>query len=127
MADALSRKSDGEIILSTIITTPGVVWDKLEEEIKKDGALQSLREGVLNSDKDHSRYSIINNKLCYKGRCVIPSNSIFKTALLKEYHDSVSGGHKGELKTYLRLAVDWFWAGMRKDVAKYVQQCLICQ
>lgn len=47
--------------------------------------------------------------------------------LLQEYHDSVSGGHAGELKTYLRLAGDWFWAGMRKDVTSYVQQCNICQ
>lgn len=47
--------------------------------------------------------------------------------LLKEFHDSVIGGHAGEIKTYLRLAADWFWEGMRRDVGLYVQQCNVCQ
>ncbi|KAL8101369.1 hypothetical protein AgCh_033304 [Apium graveolens] len=28
---------------------------------------------------------------------------------------------------YRKLAAEWFWKGMRKDVAQYVQQCHICQ
>lgn len=47
--------------------------------------------------------------------------------LLQEYHTSAIGGHNGEYKTYLRLAEDWFWEGMRKSVTQFVQQCLICQ
>lgn len=37
------------------------------------------------------------------------------------------GGHAREVKTYLRLATNWFWEGMRNDVKRYVQQCQICQ
>lgn len=31
------------------------------------------------------------------------------------------------MKTYLRLAGEWFWVGMRRDVSQYVQNCSICQ
>lgn len=61
----------------------------------------------------------------YKGRLIIPTNSTISQALLKEYHHSPVGGHSGELKTYLPLATEWFWVGMRKKVARYVQACTI--
>lgn len=35
--------------------------------------------------------------------------------------------HVGNLKTYLRLVADWYWKGMRKAVAGYVQRCGVCQ
>ena len=37
------------------------------------------------------------------------------------------GGHTGEFKTYLRVAADWYWQGMRRDITTYVQHCLICK
>ncbi|WOH12351.1 hypothetical protein DCAR_0831853 [Daucus carota subsp. sativus] len=63
----------------------------------------------------------------FKGRVVIPKKSAFIPGLLHEYHDSMMGGHAGKLKTYLRLAGDWFWESMRKDVGLYVQKCKTCQ
>ena len=30
-------------------------------------------------------------------------------------------------KTYLRLAEDWYWEGMRKQVTQFVQECGVCQ
>ncbi|KAL8115725.1 hypothetical protein AgCh_022282 [Apium graveolens] len=37
------------------------------------------------------------------------------------------GGHAGDIKTYLRIAAEWFWVGIWKDVATFVQQCEVCQ
>ncbi|GJS56507.1 zinc finger, CCHC-type containing protein [Tanacetum coccineum] len=36
-------------------------------------------------------------------------------------------GHSGVLKTYQRMASEIYWVGMRKDVAKLVVECKICQ
>lgn len=52
---------------------------------------------------------------------------MFIPVLLQQYHESVIGGHAGELKTYLRLSRDWFWKGMRRDIKYHVQQCMVCQ
>ena len=57
----------------------------------------------------------------------IPSTSVTVDKLLNEYHTTASGGQNGEYKTYLRLAEDWFWVGMRKSVTHFVRECLICQ
>lgn len=58
---------------------------------------------------------------------VIPKTSTYVTKLLQEYNDFVMGGHSGDLKTYHRLAREWYWMGMRKDVQRYVQECALCQ
>lgn len=47
--------------------------------------------------------------------------------LLQEYHDSPLGGHAGDLKTYLRLAKEWYWEGMCRQVMQYVRDCHVCQ
>lgn len=127
VADALSRKLNGEVALSSLITTPVVSWSVLEEEIRKDPTLQRLKQDLLNADKHHPGYLLVEDRILYKGRSVIPQNSSLREVLLREYHDSAMGGHAGELKTYLRLANDWFWVGMRKEVTTYVQQCAVCQ
>lgn len=72
-------------------------------------------------------FQIRDGRLYYKEGLVIPNKSTFVTTLLQEYHNSAVGGHSGELKTYQRLAQDWYWMGMRKDVKKYVSECQVCQ
>lgn len=59
-----------------------------------------------------------HGKLFYQNGLVIPKTSAYITKLLQEYHDSVMGGHSGDLKSYHRLAREWYWMGMgmRKDV-----------
>lgn len=72
-------------------------------------------------------FTLDNGILKYKGRVAIPNKSSLCTALLKEYHDSPIGGHAGDYKTYKRMAAEWYWVGMRKDITKYVQACSVCQ
>lgn len=72
-------------------------------------------------------FLIRDDKLLYKGRYAIPRDSTFIPTLLQAYHSSPIGGHTGDVKTYMRLAVEWFWVGMRKDVTAYVQKCEVCQ
>lgn len=69
----------------------------------------------------------MQNRLLYKGRIVISKTLVFIPQLLREYHDSPVGGHSGDIKTYLMMATYWFWTRMRKDIATYVQKCLVCQ
>lgn len=121
VADALSRKQVGEVVLNSLVTAPVVYWDVLDKEIQNDSMLQRLKRDLVTKDKDHFGFNLVGDRLFYKGRCVIPYNSILRPMLLREYHDSATGGHAGELKTYMRLATDWFWMGMRKEVTKYVQ------
>lgn len=102
-------------------------WDYVQSFIKNDEVLQRLISQLQAGDTSHKWFSLEGDVLKYKGRVVIPRQSELTTKLLREYHDSLVGGHAGELKTYQRLVGEWFWFGMRKDVANYVQHCHVCQ
>lgn len=126
-ADALSRKAETEFICASLVTTTEVNWEELEAEIAQDVTIQVIKKELLTGEKEHKGFFLAGDVLMFKGRRVIPKTSKFVPILLREYHDSAMGGHSGEFKTYLRLAGDWFWAGMRRSVALHVQQCTVCQ
>lgn len=109
-----------------LLTSQQVDWDCLEAEVKGDSGLEKMRQ-ELQEGKLIAGFSLAGHRLVNKGRMVLPKTSHVIPLLLKEYHDSPTGGHAGEVKTYLRLTSEWFWQGMRKTVAKYVRECVVCQ
>ena len=47
--------------------------------------------------------------------------------ILKECHDVPTAGYPGRDITIRRVSESYFWPRMRKDVAKYVKNCKVCQ
>jgi len=80
----------------------------VEEGVSQDF---SLKEGVL-------RY---RNCLC------VPNILELKGELLKEAHDSTLVTHPGSTKMYQDLKRNYWWIGMKTDIAYYVARCLVYQ
>lgn len=76
VADALSRKHSGEVILSSLLTIPVVSWDELETEVHNDPVLGQLKQEIVSQEKEHTGYSVVEGRLFYKGRYVIPRTSL---------------------------------------------------
>ncbi|CAO2826301.1 unnamed protein product [Amaranthus hypochondriacus] len=127
VADALSRIPETGVEYSSMLSTHGIQWDVLQQEVKRDASLMRIRQAVENNNAVPRGFTLQGDKLFYKGRYVLSHSSPFIAVLLQEYHDSPLGGHSGEFKTYQRLASEWFWFGMRKQVRKYVRECSTCQ
>jgi hypothetical protein len=69
----------------------------------------------------------LQNGLWYKeGNLCIPQGPI-RAAVLREAHDSPTGGHWGKQKTLLYLGRHFYWPGMVQDVKDYVRSCYLCQ
>lgn len=101
--------------------------DELNQEIAEDSFIQQVKKDITDEGKHHVGYTVDKGRLLYKGRLVIPQKSELIPKLLNEFHDSVVGGHAGELRTYQRLAAEWYWVGMKKSVQKHIQTCALCQ
>ena len=60
-------------------------------------------------------------------RLCIPNDKLVRSAIVSEFHDSVTGGHFGTEKVYAALSEKFFWCHMGQFVKKYIQSCEICQ
>lgn len=94
--------------------------------MRQDKGLAKLRQELVEGEQLPG-FTLDGGRLLFKGRMVLSKTSTFIPVLLREYHDTPTGGHSGEVKTYLRLASKWFWQGMRKKVAQYIRECVVCQ
>lgn len=103
----------------------------------KDKWYNGMVENVRKSPRLYPQWKLEDNKLWKKmldiepmleeeeWKLVVPKD--IRSATLIECHDEPTAGHQGVLKTYKRLQHRYYWPKMRKDVAKYVARCQVCQ
>ena len=46
---------------------------------------------------------------------------------MEEAHCSAYSMHPGSTKMYRTLRENYWWIGMKKDIADFVARCLVCQ
>ncbi|KAK2403361.1 hypothetical protein QL285_052808 [Trifolium repens] len=68
-----------------------------------------------------------DNILRCQGRVCVPDAMDLRNTILGEAHKSKLSIHPGATKMYQDLRHDFWWPGMKKDVAEYVASCLTCQ
>lgn len=126
-ADGLSRSMSISAMLLAITVPVVLQWEDLYKEIASDvpiqQKIQQLRDKKLISEK----YSVIDERLWSKKRLVIPSDSQFISLILKEFHDSKTGGQSGVMKTLNRIQRSFTWKGIQNQVQDYVASCNVCQ
>jgi len=67
------------------------------------------------------------NRLWYRDRLYVPTHEPLKLAIIRENHDAPAAGHPGRSKTHELITRRYHWPSMRKEVARYVANCHICQ
>nr|GFA62677.1 putative mitochondrial protein [Tanacetum cinerariifolium] len=96
-------------------------------ELKKDSQLEALRLSLETKSEGMEGYSSVDGEIRYRGRLVLPRTSKWIPQLFVEFHGGAMGGHEGTQKTYQQMAREFYWVGMRRDVAKLVAECGVCQ
>ncbi|KAL4383820.1 hypothetical protein GQ457_15G019280 [Hibiscus cannabinus] len=65
--------------------------------------------------------------LCFKVRIVVPDDSELRRTILTEAHSSPFAMHPRSTKMYRDLKGEYYWVGLKKDVAEFVSKCMVCQ
>ena len=65
--------------------------------------------------------------LKYQNRVVVPKDETLKKEILEEAHRSKYMIHPGSSKMYQDLRRLYWWDNMKREIARYVQTCLVCQ
>ncbi|KAI3808204.1 hypothetical protein L1987_24152 [Smallanthus sonchifolius] len=67
-----------------------------------------------------------NGLLYYLNRIWVPDRDDLRAFLLNEAHKTHYSVHPGADKMYQDLCQQYWWPGMKKDIALYVAKCLTC-
>ncbi|KAA0057268.1 Ty3/gypsy retrotransposon protein [Cucumis melo var. makuwa] len=125
-ADALSRM--GPTAHLNQLTAPALLdVEVIREEVRKDPALHEIIRLIEEQGMEIPHYTCHQGVLKFKGRLVLSKTSTLIPTIMHTYHDSVFGGHSGFLRTYKRMAGELYWKGMKRDIQKYCEECMICQ
>ncbi|XP_075480669.1 uncharacterized protein LOC142521336 [Primulina tabacum] len=125
VADALSRKGPGKVTLASLSAQP-----YLQETVKlnqdRDPVLTKLKEQVREGkSQDHQ----IDDKgiLWMKRRPCLPDSDNLRQEIMAEAHKSKFSVHQGSTKMYRDIKSNFWWNGMKRDVAEFVSRCQVCQ
>ena len=64
--------------------------------------------------------------LKFRYRIYVPSGGL-REEIMQEAHNSKYSIHPGSTKMYRDIKEQFWWNGMKRDVADYVSRCLTCQ
>jgi hypothetical protein len=104
-------------------------------EIKKIGSISIIRDLALIPLTGWTYFIEIYNEI-FKGSEInvallqnnIPINCVEdRYKIIREYHESAIGGHRGMNKTYNKITKDFYWRNMRPEVQQFVKGCIKCQ
>ncbi|KAD7477928.1 hypothetical protein E3N88_01064 [Mikania micrantha] len=62
----------------------------------------------------------------FKGRVWVPASGNLRELVMDEAHKSKYSIHPGNDKMYQDLKCNYWWPGMKKSIAQYVEKCLTC-
>ncbi|KAJ9542679.1 LOW QUALITY PROTEIN: hypothetical protein OSB04_029185 [Centaurea solstitialis] len=125
VADALSRKTEHSSLqishLKMAVTTSfvDVVWRAQEEASREANQNGERIRGQLSALVRDSR-----GLLTRYGRVWVPRTGAARQILLEEAHKSKFSIHPGATKMYRDLRTGYWWPGIKRDVAHYVESCL---
>lgn len=88
-------------------------------------ALEALQNnGPLPITSKLADWHFDNGLLFFKDRCYIPPDLPLQRGIVSRYHDSLSGGHPGHLKTLELIQRHYWWPGLTVFIWNYVAGCL---
>ena len=57
----------------------------------------------------------------------MPNVDSLRKAIMEETHCSAYAMHPSNTKMYWTIKENYWWSGMKNDIAKFVSRCLVCQ
>ncbi|CAL1395604.1 unnamed protein product [Linum trigynum] len=114
--------SEKSLAISHSFSTLG---EALKRAVDQDPYLQGVIQKANSQNPGH--FSVKRGMALYDDRVVLSPNSPLVDQLLNEYHSTPSGGHSGVLRTYKRLASQFFWPNMLESIKRFVASCEVCQ
>jgi len=127
VADALSRLDESLPQMMWLTVPQCELVTKIQEIYSSNSTLKHLYQQVLRCPEEYPGFKVVKGILLCHDKIFIPYQSPLKQVLLDEFHATPMAGHAGIHRTYGQLSDNFYWKGMKKDVAEFVKGCVVCQ
>ena len=116
---------DSQSYLASLSVQPTLI-DKIKAAQSGDPQLFKIMEQVRGGSRFD--FSISDDGVLRFGNSLcVPNDSLIKREILEEAHRSPYTMHPGCTKMYHDLREVYWWINMKREIAQFVEQCLICQ
>ncbi|WVZ51850.1 hypothetical protein U9M48_002953 [Paspalum notatum var. saurae] len=100
--------------------------DQIIAAQKQDKGMSHIRDEI--NDKKKACFKLDEEGvLWFKNRLVVPKDMELRKKILDEAHTSMFTLHPGSNKMYQDLKQKFWWTRMKREIAKYVSECDVCQ
>ena len=119
------RVLDSGALVANFRVQPDLVG-RIKALQKNDLNLVQLMEEVKKGSK--SNFVLLDDGILrFRARLCVPNDGDLRRKLLEEAHCSRLAIHPRRTKMYKDLKYNYWWSGMKRDIAQYVAQCLVFQ
>ena len=119
------RTEKVEIIVEGIDLLEKVKWSKMKDsEVVK--AVEEMKQTRVKMLRD-KEWREVNGIMYKEGKVYVPKDNALRAEIIRLYHDTPVGGHKGQWKTVELVTRNFWWPGVMKEVKQYVKEYDSCQ
>ena len=123
----LNLSYDGHgALLASFVVRPSLV-DQIRGKQMQDENLVNKIYKIMNREISENFNITQEGMLTLRGRICVLDVDDLKKSIMEEVHCSAYTMHPGSTKIYCTIKVNYWWSGMKKDVAEFVSRCLVCQ
>lgn len=117
-ADALSRMESYGNLFAILTSVTSDLMIQVEHSWTLDQATRDLISKLQADPQSNPRYTWQHNQFRRKGKVVVGMDLTLRIQLIKHFHCDPTGGHYGIMVTYKKLAVVFYWKGMKPMIKK---------
>ena len=105
-----------------ILARPMVIQRKVEAQVH-DEFLEKVKAQLVASEVDENWSMYEDGSVRFKWRLCVPKDVEMRNELLVDAHRAKYTIHLGNNKMYQDLKRQFWWHGMKRDIAQFVANC----
>ena len=103
-----------------------LVYHIRERQMQDEKLIIEIQK-IMNGEASEGFSIAQDGMLTLRGRICVPDVDDLRKLIMEEAHCSAYAMHPGRTKMYRIIKENYWWSGMKRDVAEFVLRCLVCQ
>ena len=113
-------------LLASFEVRPSLVDQIRRKQLQNERMVKEVHK-IMNGEIGETFSITQDGVLTMRGRvCVLDVDDLRKL-IMEEAHCSAYAMHLGSTKMYHTIKENYWWSGMKRDIADFVSKCFICQ